>query len=65
MPSRIDRVLAECQRRIEEMRTPLKEIDIQDILEGLDEEDRLEVSEQENKYHGTWDWEYDLDPVEM
>ena len=62
---KIKKILRECQAKVEEMRGPLLELELADVFQELEENNRLEILEQENKYHGTWDWEYDLDPNEL
>jgi hypothetical protein len=63
--TKIEKVLAECQRRLDEMRCPLSAIDIEDAYNHIEEEERLEFLEEQNRYHGTYDWEYDTDPNEF
>ena len=61
---KIKKILRECQAKVEEMRGPLLELELADVMLELEENNRLEILEEQNKYHGTWDWEYDPDPIE-
>ena len=65
MKRKIDKILEECQRRIDEMRRPLTELDMLEIIEDIEEDDRLTDLEEQNRYHCVTDWDYDLDPNEL
>ena len=61
---RWERVMAKATQRIEEMRKPLTQIDLDEIFEEIDTEDTLEITENANRYHCVTDWENDPDPIE-